>query len=221
MIKQSLIRFLNAIPLDRRNIGWFRGRDFGRDIAVTCPRTSVRVVFDIGAHLGEESRKFLSCWPLAQIHAFEPTPATFQILKSQTRHPRLFTYQLAMSSSSGIAQFVAQGLGTSNRLTDHPSSNTIEVNKSTIDSFCEQQAISKLDVVKIDTEGHELEVLHGATGKLKAQEIGFIRVECGVDPKNERHIPYTRITELLLDYGYQLFGVYDQENEFFRKMNRS
>ena len=216
MIKETLVRFLNAIPVDRRDRGWFRGRDFSRDIAVTCPKTTVRIVFDIGAHVGEESRRFLKCWPQARIYAFEPTPATFQILKSKNPHSRMFAHQLAMSSSAGTAQFVAHGLGTSNRLTESQSSNTIKVAKSTIDLFCEQQSIPEVDVLKIDTEGHELAVLNGAEKKLKAQEIGFIRAECGVDPNNDRHVPYGQITELLLDYGYFLFGVYDQENEFFR-----
>lgn len=88
---------------------------------------------------------------------------------------------------------------------------------TTIDKFCEDNRVHKIDILKIDTEGHEKEVLLGGMKMLEKSRIGFIKLECGVDPGNSRHVPYAEVVNFLSDMGYRIFGVYDQENEFFRK----
>ena len=50
------------------------------------------------------------------------------------------------------------------------------VNVVSIDSFCKKKNINKIDLLKIDTEGHEAEVLKGATRMLK-KNIRYILIE--------------------------------------------
>jgi hypothetical protein len=47
----------------------------------------------------------------------------------------------------------------------------------TIDSYCREQVINRIHFLKIDVEGHELEVLQGAKGLLEAGRIDFIQFE--------------------------------------------
>ena len=50
------------------------------------------------------------------------------------------------------------------------------VNVVTIDNFCKKNNIKKIDLLKIDTEGHEAEVLEGASKMLK-KNIKYILIE--------------------------------------------
>ena len=53
---------------------------------------------------------------------------------------------------------------------------TIEVETSTIDNICIRNNINKIDVLKIDTEGSELNVLRGATKMLKNTKIILVEI---------------------------------------------
>ena len=46
---------------------------------------------------------------------------------------------------------------------------TFEVKTDTLDNYCEENNIDNIDILKIDTEGSELEVLEGAKNILKKQ----------------------------------------------------
>ena len=58
------------------------------------------------------------------------------------------------------------------------NSETVEL--TTLDNFCEQQGIQKLDLLKLDVEGHELSVLEGAERMLAAGRIEVIQFEFSV-----------------------------------------
>ena len=50
------------------------------------------------------------------------------------------------------------------------------VRSSSLDSFCKRKSIKNIDLLKIDTEGHEMQVLNGAKDMLK-NDIKFILIE--------------------------------------------
>jgi len=47
---------------------------------------------------------------------------------------------------------------------------TVIIKTDTLDSFVSSNGINGLDFIKIDVEGHEMEVLHGAREVLKTQK---------------------------------------------------
>ena len=53
---------------------------------------------------------------------------------------------------------------------------TFEVNTDTLDNYCEENHIDNIDILKIDTEGSELEVLEGAKNILQQTNIILIEV---------------------------------------------
>jgi FkbM family methyltransferase len=55
--------------------------------------------------------------------------------------------------------------------------NEIEVDCTTVDDFCSQRGITSIDVLKIDTEGHELAVLNGAMQMLSSGAVRFVFLE--------------------------------------------
>jgi hypothetical protein len=75
------------------------------------------------------------------------------------------------------------------------------------DEFLQNQNIEKLDLLKIDTEGFDLEVLKGFSRNLKKGHIPFVLVESGFD---DRFIPLDNFIQYLEPLGYKIFGIYDQ-----------
>jgi hypothetical protein len=62
-------------------------------------------------------------------------------------------------------------------LVDGQYSRSITVEKSTVDLVCEQEGIDRLELLKIDTEGHEREVLTGAAETLAKRDVRLIFAE--------------------------------------------
>jgi hypothetical protein len=83
-----------------------------------------------------------------------------------------------------------------------------------IDSFVAEHKIPHVDLLKIDTEGADLEVLKGAAQTLAAGRVGFVFIEAGFHPGDERHVLFDDIRALLAPHGFSVFGIYDQQLEW-------
>jgi hypothetical protein len=125
---------------------------------------------------------------------------------------------LALGSESGEATVVAQPLSVSNSLragAGRAESGTAEVIRvETLDGFCAGRGIGRIDVLKIDTEGHDLEVLRGVEWMLRAGRMSLIEVEAGVSRRNPKHVLRADFVRHLEGRGFVLFGVYDQTPEW-------
>jgi FkbM family methyltransferase len=152
--------------------------------------STVTIIFDVGANIGQTSRQARDAFPDARIHAFEPHPETFGKLKISAAQDRFLAYQLALGEKDGEATFyeyASSGEGSLiNSLTPnarfplqygHSATGCISVTCSTIDSFCAEHKIDHVDLLKIDTEGFDLNVLRGAERMLRQRAIKFVYVE--------------------------------------------
>lgn len=81
------------------------------------------------------------------------------------------------------------------------------------DTFCAERAIEEIGFLKIDTEGHDLEVLRGFRTMLKAARIDLVEVEVSMNPENRRHVPFERAKSYLERFGYRLFLIHEQARE--------
>lgn len=84
---------------------------------------------------------------------------------------------------------------------------TIKVKTLTIDLFCKQQKIKKIDLLKIDTEGHEEHVLKGAVNFLKKNKIKLVYVEILSSKKNFSK-KKRKIAEFLKQYNFRFIKEY-------------
>jgi hypothetical protein len=56
----------------------------------------------------------------------------------------------------------------------------------TLDGYCRDRGITKIDLLKVVVEGHEMSVLKGASGLLSSRRITFITFEfggCNIDSR--------------------------------------
>ncbi|MBN8968288.1 MAG: FkbM family methyltransferase [Rhizobiales bacterium] len=148
-------------------------------------RTSA-VVFDVGANKGDYARLVHGVAPSAIVHAFEPHPMNFQILEKETG-PNLFAYQLALGDKPGSLTLFDY---TDEDGSEHASlysevftsihkkeARGQEVECETLDRIVARLGIDQIDLLKIDTEGHELAVLRGAESLIRAGRIKVVQFE--------------------------------------------
>lgn len=174
------------------------------DFAPSC-------IFDVGANVGQTTRQIRSLWPTVPVHAFEPVSGTFALLEQNLAADAATTlHRLALGSRAGTARMLARPGGVMNRIVTHAAGaqQVEEVRIVVGDAFCAERGIERIDILKIDTEGHDLEVLAGFRNMLADRCIAYVEVECGIAPDNRMHVPFNRLAEFLFSFGYGLFNLY-------------
>lgn len=217
-MKQWIKHFIESKFGVRLYKGWFpRGMslEFDRRRLISSERP---VIFDVGANVGDTASEFAKSHSAALIHAFEPVEETFVLLSANTRpFAQIMTHQLAVGATSGTADiWLYEGTGN-NSLKSHLDSvhrGTQQVTVVSLDDFCRQQGIDRIDFLKIDTEGFDLEVIRGADVLFQQNRIGAVVTEVGFSRNNSKHVPFCYILQEMQDRGMELFGIYDQRREF-------
>ena len=128
---------------------------------------------DAGAFIGLHSL-FLAKACHCTVYAFEPQPTVFGLLSQNIAQNKLEEVILPtcvmLSNESGIAKMAVPksynawtnpgGLGIVDASFSNPDLRVISVPKATLDSF----SLENVSLMKVDVEGHEMEVLAGAAG---------------------------------------------------------
>lgn len=178
-------------------------------IAKHAPSLVVETIFDVGANKGDTVLATRSTFPTATIHAFEPVPVVFSQLQTNTADKNIHVHNLAVGRQPGVAKMSLSADPTMHKVRAVDQPGLIEVPMTTIDEFCTQQHIPKIDFMKVDTEGFDLEVLLGA--KYMLQNISFIQCEVSANPHNKFHVDFRSLYSYLVDYnGFYLFQILDQ-----------
>lgn len=197
-----------------------QGFDLFYDLKKLNPNYYPGVVFDVGANIGQTVTKWNKFFPKTSYHCFEPVQGTMQQLQKNTSGLRNVTYHhCALGAEIKTEEITLFQDSRMNTLHESKGDPTVNHGKETIhiktaDTICEQAGINHIDFVKIDTEGFDIEVLKGAQTLLKEKRITFIQVEAGMNPYNERHVPFHDFIDFLHPYGYILFGIYGQHLEW-------
>ena len=141
---------------------------------------------DVGANAGEYSQLLVKYFPKAIVHAFEPHPKTFAVLKENVRD-LVECHPLALGSEKGGFHLYDRG-GDDGGIRASLAKEALEavqskpltaypVTVSTVDDFVKEQSIQHVNFMKIDTEGFEMDVLQGAKLSLSDGKIGAIQFE--------------------------------------------
>lgn len=81
-----------------------------------------------------------------------------------------------------------------------PSASNESAEIRALDYFCAEQKVNYIDLLKVDTEGLDLEVLKGAEAMLRSHKIPIL-AEVSFDPDNTYHTSFFRLAEYLHDVG--------------------
>jgi FkbM family methyltransferase len=174
------------------------------------------VIFDVGANIGQSVRKFRNRFPTSLIHSFEPIPDTFRVLESNTEpYDDVVVTHALVGAQTGTQEIIEN--------TDSTMSSVLELGPSswgkerarhpvpviTVDDYCDDHAIDTIDVLKIDTQGYELEVLKGAARMLERGAIHLVYLEVIFSKMYDGMPTFDQIYKLFMDRRYALVGMYE------------
>jgi FkbM family methyltransferase len=171
---------------------------------------TIKTFIDVGARYGETSMRALTAFPRSQVIAFEPTPASFKIMIRKIASPRFTAHPIALSDKEGTANLtLSDEKDSTNSITSYGrGSTTIEVPCSTLNSFCRTNGITGIDVLKVDTEGHDIAVLHGASNILPHTQ--FVCSEFFHLTDEEKGTTLFGLNNLLQQYGFDFVAAYTE-----------
>ncbi|HEV2900226.1 MAG TPA: FkbM family methyltransferase [Pseudaminobacter sp.] len=152
------------------------------------------VILDIGCNDGTDSRRFLRLCPKAQLYCFEPDPrAAARFKKNMKLHlDKVRLFEIAISNRNGRIDFHPSNADGSakewdqsgsirqpkNHLVEHDwvrFDRPISVETRTLDDWCSEANLSRIDFIWMDVQGAESDVIAG--GRHTLSNTRFIYTE--------------------------------------------
>ena len=155
------------------------------------------IVFDVGANCGQFTQMTLHEFAPAHpsIHAFEPSSAAFaELAKRFSGNKQVVLNNTALGSESAEQTLYYDMPGSElsslypRQISHHglTMSSSERVRVETLDAYCAANNVERIDLLKLDVEGHELEVLRGAAQTFKQKRITAVSFEfggCNIDSR--------------------------------------
>ena len=165
---------------------------FIENLFKTFKGDGVKIVFDIGANVGEYSSMLLDNSKKAgvelELHLFEPTQSCFETISKKFESKKnIILNNFGVSDSnttaeifydeeqSGLASLYQRNLDSYNIQLNH--SENISLKR--MDEYIISNNIQHIDFIKIDIEGHELNAFNGFGSYLNSDFVDYIQFEYG------------------------------------------
>lgn len=164
----------------------------------------VATVLDIGANVGFFSLLARDLYPNATIYAIEPLPEVYVCLEKNLTGIKDRLFNIAISDKSGFEYMHVGESSAFSAITKTPQPADIKVPAITLDEFCIQQAITRIDLLKIDTESFEANVLMSAKETLSKTK--YLHIEISIE--NNNNYTFSQINSLLYSdaFNFQLIN---------------
>ncbi len=208
-------------------------------------KLNLKKIIDIGAHKGEFLENITTIKNKIIVYSFEPQSNIFQYLKKKfNKRKNINIFNIAISNTNKmkkmniniksststfssynrnslwkkIKDFLLTGLSNESII------KTEMVQSTSLDGFCKKKKIKNIDLLKIDTEGHEMQVLIGSKNMLK-NNIKFILIEFHLSKIYENY-DKSKIERILKKNNFILikkfkFPVLLFEDRIYMKQNSS
>ncbi len=196
------------------------------------------LILDVGSHHGETISLFSKNFELFEFHCFEASPINFKFLvknieklnfknKSQSnlvnvgigsRKGNTFINQIKESSSSTInelnleSNYLKKKMKILNINKSEKFYKKIPISIIKLDDYIESKEIKEIDILKIDTEGYELNVVKGLQKYHKI--IKYIYFEHHYDDMIKKNYTFSNINLILKSFGFKKVF---KTKMFFRK----
>lgn len=206
-------------------------KQFFKDLTHCIPSFIPKTIFDVGANVGDFTKNGLEFFPESNYYCFEPSEKTHEKLKNKLNQDNIHLYKLALSNVNETLPFT-KNYNVCNSLVVKKQSDKDNVQKDkldiriralsgeeielesvetkTLDFFCKEKLINKIDLLKIDTEGFDFEVLQGAERMLQQKQIDVIYTELTFAKEINKFSRAFDVIDFLWQFDYEVFRFYDQ-----------
>lgn len=148
-------------------------------IGTACDIPPDSIIIDVGANIGVTALIGSFCVPSGAVYAVEPSPRAIGCLRRMIELNGLENCKpinAAMGERPGKSRFVEREFlaGSHMSVAGDDYGAAIEVEVTTLDLLAEQFNLGRVDLVKVDVEGFELDVLKGAAHVINAFNPRFV-----------------------------------------------
>jgi FkbM family methyltransferase len=216
-MKQVLKRLMRTVGYEVYNKSRLpRFLDLYVDLKHYYADIGIATIVDVGANVGQSALYFNSHYPQAKIYSFEPIEETYKkLIETTSGSKNIQCYPYALSNMPGKIKINLQKDSQTNSLR-HKSNNSNkeggsvqEVMLSTLDLMAEELKWKSIDFLKVDAEGHDLDVIKGAEGLIAENAVKFILAEVDFIPECGEHTSFNELNNYLFEKQYTLLGFYD------------
>lgn len=193
------------------------------------------IFFDVGANSGQSISRFLKYNYNIYIHSFEPTLELYNIVKKkyseQIKNKKIFINNFGLGDAKKELDFFSYKYNQINSFLPIEKNSKFEISRmiasknkgsdfqkitkakiDTLDEYCKNNKIDKIDLLKIDTQGFEPEVLKGSHNMLSEQKIKILEVELILGFAYKKNLDFFDIEKYLSPYGYKLISISNSGN---------
>lgn len=200
------------------------GQDPFSDMKRIITNENDLVIFDVGSNVGQSIHNFRNYFRDPVIHAFEPSPSAFQQLRNNTKNlPKVKLNNLGLgrqcetrpffeNTFSDMSSFLEPSVDSWGETKDRPM-----LTISTLDDYCEREKIGRIDILKSDTQGFDLEVIKGGPKLIKSNKIYLIYMEIIFSDMYKNLPALDEIYKYLVDQNFVLVSFY----RFHHQHNRA
>jgi FkbM family methyltransferase len=215
--------------------------DSGESAAFRALKSSVQgpyCVFDVGANSGQFLQLAIKHLAPSEvlIHCFEPSSSAFADLATHASlGVTLNNFGLSTEAGRARLHFDVPGSGMASltrrdlafRGIQFDGSEDVELD--TLDAYCLRKGIERIDLLKIDVEGHELDVMRGGKRVFSNRCVGMVLFEFGGTSIDTRTF-FRDFWHFFMDNGFALYRItpsgylspmpaYSEREEQFLTMN--
>ncbi len=174
----------------------------------------IRTVIDVGANKGRAARRFRRLLPQARVHCVEPIPRLCRRLEqwAETQGGAVRVYELALSRApSEQLLYVHRRSDILSTLATPPPGEEAEyepipVRVETLDRLTSDLSLEPDVLVKLDTEGLDLEVIRGGGETLRRAAAVIVEAAFHPNPAGDGAPTFEDIAAALRDLGYVYRG---------------
>jgi FkbM family methyltransferase len=158
-----------------------------RFLRALAARGQLTTVLDIGANRGGYALAVKAIAPSARVISVEPHPLTYAALCDAVRGTNIETIQAAVSDTVGTCTLhdFADADGSTQASLDpavirfHGNGPVVshQVTTITLDELVRDMGLTDISLIKIDTEGFDLNVLRGGRNTIASKTARFIQFE--------------------------------------------
>lgn len=179
-----------------------------------CKKSEKNIIVDIGANVGAYSIYSKVTYPNSIVYSFEPMPYLFSLLKDNIKpFSDINIFPLGLSNKDEEADLWLNSNNSGQTSTKVRTDKKIQIQLHNAKKLFGKLNINKISILKIDTEGCEVEILSSIKEMLPRIKVVLIEYHSDIDRR--------KIDNLLKDYSIYNFSVETLECGEIKYINKN